>query len=245
MSQEASALSSLVGNWLFNEATGTIAHDTSGNHHDGTINGATHLPAIDCRVFRCLGFDGVDDSVSVGSLGISSDTQPFSIAAWVKPDVKTATNNTSAFIIVANGGTKCCLNTGDFFANLRIGEGSTFGNVVAEIGSTQTYSAEKITANGKLTAGHWSHVVLTYDGSRTFGGIKIYIDGVLQPTKNLGPGFSGTPNPRDDWIIGAERYGSDNNDFFGGSIDTVKIYSCALNKIEVKQVFYGFNIVQC
>jgi hypothetical protein len=36
--------SGLVGSWPLNEGTGTVAHDTSGNGHDGTIQGATWQP---------------------------------------------------------------------------------------------------------------------------------------------------------------------------------------------------------
>src|SRR2546430_10993203 len=109
-SQEASALSSLVGKWPFNERSGTIAKDTSSNNHDGTIDGATHLSSKDCKSGHCLGFDGIDDFVSVGSLGINSDGQPFSIVTWINPS-ESAINDGLPHTIVAEGSTGA--GTGD------------------------------------------------------------------------------------------------------------------------------------
>jgi len=49
----------LVGYWSFNEGSGTIAHDYSGNGNDGTINGgATWVAGISGYA---LSFDGFND----------------------------------------------------------------------------------------------------------------------------------------------------------------------------------------
>jgi hypothetical protein len=243
MNQEAYALSSLVGKWSFDEATGTIAHDTSGNHHDGTINGATHLPAFDCRVFRCLGFDGVDDSVSVGSLGISNDNQPFSIVAWVNPDASTI-NDGLVHEIVTQGATPNGFGNGQYFNRFTLIDSNGPSSLYFEIGATQTYSAAKQTSP-ILQAGKWNFVAVTYDGTRTPAGMKIYVNAIEQPTTLAGSGFTGNAIPRDQWSFGAQSSETTHFYFYNGKIDNVKIYSCALNKIEVRQTFHAFNIARC
>src|SRR5438270_8492055 len=52
--------------------------------HDGTLqNGATFAAG---EVGQAFSLDGIDDHVSVGALGISTDSQPFSIDAWLNLD---------------------------------------------------------------------------------------------------------------------------------------------------------------
>lgn len=241
MSQEVSALSSLVGKWSFNEAAGPIAHDTSGNNHNGTILGATHLPATDCKFFRCLGFDGKDDSVSIGSLGISTDKQPFSIVAWINPDLSTI-NDGSVRSIVQEGSTPNNSGNGKFYVSFSVTSSHGPGKIAIDIGATQNYAVIKYTKN-EIPGGQWSFVAVTYDGSRTADGIKVYVNGIeRQTTTTPGSGFNGTAIPRDQWSIGAQVHGFNP---FAGSIDSVKVLSCALDTKEVMQEFHGFNIMQC
>ena len=70
----------LVGWWMFEEASGTL-FDQSDNHNDGTpFNGVLYQQAG--QVGYALGFDGVDDYVTVGTTGRPSDT--FSFGAWLR-----------------------------------------------------------------------------------------------------------------------------------------------------------------
>ena len=52
--------------------------------------------------------------------------------------------------------------------------------------------ALKVVANAALKAGQWNHVLVTYDGSRQAGGVKIYVNGKLQPTSVQANGLKGT-----------------------------------------------------
>lgn len=241
MSQEASALSSLVGKWSFNEAAGPIVHDSSGNNHNGTIQGATHLSAIDCKFFRCLGFDGVDDSVSIGSLGINSDTKPFSIVAWINPDSSTI-NDGTVRSIVQEGSTPNNSGNGKFYVDFALSSSHGPGEITFDVGATQNYAVIKYTKN-VISGDQWNFVAVTYNGSRTADGMKVYVNGIERQTTTIpGSGFTGTAIPRDQWSIGAQVHGFNP---FAGSIDSVKVLSCALDTKEVMQEFHGFNIMQC
>jgi len=75
---------SLVGLWHFDEGTGTTAADSSGNNNNGTlVNGPTWTTG---KVGGALSFDGVDDYASLGTSGMPSGSQPFSISVWMKKD---------------------------------------------------------------------------------------------------------------------------------------------------------------
>jgi len=72
----------LVGYWSFDEGSGTTAHDSSGNHNDGTIYGANWT---DGKFGKALSFDGNDDNVTVpGSPSLNNISDAITITAWMK-----------------------------------------------------------------------------------------------------------------------------------------------------------------
>jgi len=69
----------LVGQWKFDEGSGTTAYDSSGNGHDGTlVGGATWT---DGRFGGGLELDGTSGYVSIPSFELTTDTITF--VAWV------------------------------------------------------------------------------------------------------------------------------------------------------------------
>ena len=82
--------SGLVARWTFDEGSGTIAGDSSGNNNIGTLtNGPTWT--TDSKVgSAALQFDGVDDYVNAGNLGsLDLTTGDFSISLWVQSTITT------------------------------------------------------------------------------------------------------------------------------------------------------------
>ena len=69
----------LVAEWHFDEGSGTILRDSSGNGYDGTIYGATW---VDGKSGKALSFDGKDDYVDVENPDFLSNTAG-SISFWV------------------------------------------------------------------------------------------------------------------------------------------------------------------
>lgn len=89
--------SSLVGEWLFSEGQGTVAHDTSGNGNDGTLTGCRWATESQTQGLRLDGYAGavVTDSTS---LQITAD---FAIDAVIQPY---AYPNVQNRILDKNGG---------------------------------------------------------------------------------------------------------------------------------------------
>ncbi len=80
------------------------------------------------------------------------------------------------------------------------------------------------------TINEWTHVCFTYDGSGTASGVKIYFDGVEQPTTTIGTfPTSGVLN-NVDLLIGS-RFTGDFKMF--GQLDDIRIYSKELTVSEV------------
>jgi hypothetical protein len=71
---------SLVGYWSFDEGSGETATDTSTHGQDCTVQGATWEQG---RFGGALRFDGVDDVVSCGDVGIP-ENGPATIEGWFK-----------------------------------------------------------------------------------------------------------------------------------------------------------------
>ncbi len=70
----------LVGWWRFDEGSGTVAHDTSGNGNDGTFNGDPQW--VSGFIGGALEFDGVDDYVTIRDLDL---TESFTLTFWMRP----------------------------------------------------------------------------------------------------------------------------------------------------------------
>jgi len=70
----------LVGWWRFDEGSGTVAHDTSGNGNDGTFNGDPQW--VSGFIGGALEFDGVDDYIAIGDLDL---TESFTLIFWMRP----------------------------------------------------------------------------------------------------------------------------------------------------------------
>lgn len=74
--------SSVVGLWLFDEAGGSTALDSSGNNNHGTIVNAPIW--VDGRFGSALAFDGAGNCVNTNKKLLNGKKE-FTVVAWVKP----------------------------------------------------------------------------------------------------------------------------------------------------------------
>ena len=81
----------IVGMWHLDEATGTVAHDSSKNLNHGTVFGA--LPAIGL-ISNCRWFDGIDDRIVIPHSPIFDITEEATWMAFINPfDITRAWSN--------------------------------------------------------------------------------------------------------------------------------------------------------
>lgn len=82
---------SLVGFWPFDNRSGSVAYDYSGNRNNGTLTSmadpatpSSGWNSTDCKYGGCLNFDGVDDYVEVpDSASLNIDNQ-ITIEVWIR-----------------------------------------------------------------------------------------------------------------------------------------------------------------
>jgi hypothetical protein len=208
----------LVGWWKFEEASGTL-YDQSDNHNDGTsFQGVLYQQTG--HAGYALGFDGVDDYITVGTTGRPTDT--FSFGAWLKTSATHQIDSESAAGVGGVNGQRYAFDPqhggdSDGGAGLSIG---TNGILVYEHGSNYMPAIAVYEAD---IGNDWNHIMIVYDNKQP----TIYLNGEAVRT-----GFA---SPRA--VVNAPiRFGGMAYGFFEGLMDEVRIYNRALSSAEVKKL---------
>ncbi len=204
---------SLVGYWSFDEGTGTIAYDLSGNNNHGTLYNNPQW--VDGKVGKALSFDGVDDYVNVSS---SSSLEPsqLTIIVWVKMNSLISTGWGPMLVSKYGGNYKGYT----FFLKATSGK-PTIG--IARINPNAIYQCMSV---DPLTTNEWYFIVGTWDGNTS----KIYINEDLKNSYNS-PSITHSSN----LVIGKNSWS--NSGYVNGFIDEVRIYNRVLSVEEIKTLY--------
>jgi len=201
---------SLVGWWQLDETSGTIAHDASGKGHDGTLKGD---PAwLMGKVGGALQFDGADDYVEIGSVGIDMMDRR-TLTGWAKASTVEIAGETGVFGFIPDVSID-----GTYFDVEVDGEGNYVVNVQGMDGII--FCAVDT---------QWHHFALTYGGD----GGSWYLDGQLIES------LEGELGTMDQVRIGGRPSTSK---YFPGLIDDVRIYSRVLTDAEIQAVISGADL---
>ena len=209
----------LVGYWTFEEGSGTIAYDHSGQGNDGTIEGAPQW--VTGKIGGAMQFDGDDDQIQLKSvfttLGSSSNT----VATWIR---------------IPLAGTE------DLGATERVG--IVLGNYNDSPNSNWELHAAgqmRLWWNGGEVDGRgttdlrddtWHH--LAWVRNKATNANYMYIDGQLETTiTTLGTDITFNTTHR----IGGDNRGSPPN--WHGLLDDVQVYSRALSQAEIENIMKG------
>lgn len=207
----------LIGYWKFDELSGTVARDSSGNNNHGTRSGTgtvwsgsslnTNIMFTNSGAIRLNGSNDYFDTTS--SSVFAFGTGDFTWSIWINPD-----NFSRYQHMLARDGDQ---STGALKAN--VGDGVIY------------YYSTAFTTYGTITAAlqarAWNHVVLV----RNSNVAAIYLNGVLQGTK---AGFD------DNFSSSYFRFGNGwPGEFTDGAIDDIRIYNRALSVNEVANLYRG------
>lgn len=216
----------LVGHYKLDEVIGTIITDSSGSV-DGTAVGGVVLGDLDAPGLSrgtSMTFDGVNDGILLGTTDFDFErTDTFSISAWV---------NVSSFAI--GGQIFGRIETSGNFRGWRIFY-DTAGIVVVQLFSSAVNRLKVSSPASSLTTG-WHHITVTYSGSSTAAGAKIYIDSVLQVNTVSNDTLSATiVSAGQEATVG--MFGNQAGTYFNGNIDDVRIYNTELTSGEVLTLY--------
>src|SRR6185436_10806309 len=112
-------------------------------------------------------FDG-KNFVDLGNAGNFGFYDKFTLAAWIKPDAATGAIITHTEDV----------DQGDGYGLYLKG-----GKVAGVLVRRWLDDGARLETESSVPLNRWSHVMLTYDGTRMADGIKIYINGVSQKLK--------------------------------------------------------------
>ena len=198
----------LVAALGFNEGSGTIAHDTSGNGNDGTILNATWATAG--RYGKAVVFNGTNAWITVADAGSLDLTTGMTLEAWVRP---TTTMGTSwrAIILKERSGGLCY---------------SLYGNTSARYPGTYINTGGNdlnVQGSATIPRNSWTHLAATYDGTT----LRLYVNAALVRSATVGGALVTSS--------GVLRIGGNSvwGEWFNGYIDEVRIYNRALSASEI------------
>lgn len=194
-----------VAAWSFDEGSGSVATDATGNGHQGTVSGATWTTSG--YFGGALAFSGASHSVLVPDADGLDLTGPMTISAWVYSEQ-----------IMEDWASIVQKETDAYFLHAYSFLGVAGAGITGGAGCCTLVWAPSATPLGA-----WTHLAMTFDGSQ----LIYYRNGApIGTTAASGP-VEVTSSPL--WI-GNNSFGEN----FVGSIDEVRIYDRALDALEIQ-----------
>ena len=215
----------LVACWKLDESSGTVASDSSGNNHTGTLqNGATFTSGLINNAVRFYGNDyGSDDRISCGTFNVTGDA--ITIAAWFKADTFTG-DWYDGRIVAKTTGTADADHTW-MLSTIRESSASHKKLLRFRL-KTNNSTITLIASSGYLSTDTWYHAAAVYDGST----MKLYLDAnEVGSVEKSGPITSTTTSV----AIGHNPPDAGNTPW-DGLIDDVRIYQRALSQADLQNL---------
>jgi hypothetical protein len=211
--------------WKFDDGSGSVAIDSSGNDNTGTlVNSPTWTTG---QINGALSFNGVNQYVDGGSGPTIDNLSARTITAWIKLN----SYGESSLGRILDKGT----STGWAFLvnNNDISNGLTF-----EQGFSVNMGSWGL-AN-VLSTGTWYHVAVVYDSSSTSNVPTFYVNGVAYaPTDTFSsPSGTAVDDSTTSIKIGA-LFPTQRN--FDGILDDVRIYNTALGAADIQAIYNGLE----
>jgi PKD repeat protein len=222
----------VVSHWKLDANSGSTAYDYIGSHN-GNILGATWTSGINNTA---LNFDGVNDYVDFGNIYAFERTDTFSFDFWVKLDSKPS----AGWMILArqdNYNPEGQKNSQGYNIFINSNGGISFSlshNMVGGIGNWLG-----VGGTTDVVDHLFHHIAITYDGSSSASGVKIYVDSIVETLTIASDSLSDTIVGNDPFYFGAREGPAY---LFNGVLDEVGIYNRVLTGSEVSQRYLLYNI---
>jgi hypothetical protein len=202
----AAAPSGLVLAFGFDERSGRTVNDGSGSGNQGRIRGAARSKIAHSG--RALKFDGHRDVVSVPDAASLRLKSQMTLEAWIRPTARRGWRT----ILAKRSGRKTAYR---LYANDGSGRPAALG---------ARARARVVRGHRRIPLRRWTHLALTYDGSR----FRLYVNGTLSTRRaGVGPLRAGSGSLS---IGGGAPVGR----YFKGEIDDVRVYARVLGAKEIK-----------
>jgi hypothetical protein len=197
-----------VAAYSFDEGEGEVAEDLAGEH-DGALENTEWVKG---KYGSAIYLDGFNDYVEVPDAPELQLTEEFTLEAWVRPE----SLETQAVAISKEA-------TSSYSYQLFVGSREEAGIPEGFLGYEPSASKD-VKDENPLVAKTWNHLALTYDGAN----LRLYVNGELVDTESSPPAQASVG----PLIFG----GNDDEEFFKGRIDEVRIYDRARSTEELQDI---------
>lgn len=206
----------LVGYWGFNGN----ANDSSGNAHNGTVNGATLSADRFGNANSAYSFNGTSSYIAVPH-NVAFNMQQATWNVWVKIN---ASSTGHGYYIFGK----------DDSQNHHVTIQEYLGNSGSQIG----WAANTATGIGGINIiGSWHMITVTYNQNISTNNFSCYADGVLIGSSNIQP-FT--------FNNGEIRFGKSIGTYWqllNGLVDDASVYNRILTQTEIQQIYAGSTTV--
>ncbi len=228
-----------IGKWTFDEGSGSVAYDSSGNSLTGTIVGATYV--TDGILGSALSFDG-DSYVEGINFPHPGESRSMTISAWLRPTNIAANNSLfrvgdascTLYQIAVSGGQAWSIEpfNGDL-TDTNQSQNALAGALLSITGDDGTnvldggfpVSDERIISNNI-----WQNFAFVFDDTR----IETYVNGIL---KGSAITTSDTSCVSQVWTIASTGASAAVGTGYQGIMDDVQIFGVALTASEVGKIY--------
>ena len=219
-SVQAQSDDGLVAEWHFDEGSGSVLKDSSGNGNDGVIYGATW---VDGRYEGALSFDGINNYVDMGDVLDFDGIDNFTICGWSKYSI----TNTYASIVTKEQANAPWTGYALY---------SNYAGVVKAYMREGNDNKEVDTPSAPYADGEWHYYVMVNDGSNDT--LYLYIDGnFIGRDTNLNVDDCNTVAHLNIGTRDNLKDSTGGKWCFNGVVDEVRIYNRALFEEELKEHF--------
>ncbi len=208
----------LIAFWLFNEGSGNIVNDISGNSKIGTIHNSGWI--LDGRLGVSISFDGIDDYIEADQQLITG--YPFSISTWVRA----SPIGTLDYVIFS----LTDKNIEHTQYGIYVGSNEAGRVVIRANNKGVESSSSDSPISTRVDNNNWYHIVAIYESATQR---RLYVNNVLILTSTVSITYDTNVNR---WSIG--RWGdSTPKSYFKGAIDEVRVYNRALTNTEISTLY--------
>lgn len=214
------ASNGIIGHWTFDEASGTVALDSSGHGSHGTIiGGALRIPGVAGGALR---LNGTNAYVDCGNPSILNPSTAITVSAWYRPTTPWVGSGNDP--IVDKGFTG---HTPPYYQYHLGVTGTQYGFTPGSAGFTTSGLGGAGAPGGTLVLNQWVMLTATCSAFST----RFYVNGTFV---HAGPGTGVMQNWGRPFLIGKF---ANLNFYLPGDVDDIQIYDRALTCSEVRFLF--------
>jgi hypothetical protein len=212
----------LLAWWKLDEGMGNIVLDWSGHGNHGTLaNGPVWVPGNDGSALQ---FDGRDDYVNLGTPAGLYIPDNYTYTAWFRVGKDINGDSDAQYILCIGSRSDLCFGIED---NVGVD-----GDLALHYYDTAPGFHSLGVGKTSWSAGDWHMVAGTKDSAT---GHKIYLDGELRNSDTN----TNDDNYATDRMISIGAMGWNNDEYYNGAIDDVRIYNRTLSQQEIQDVMRG------